>query len=169
MITAIDAVIRSLLVGISIITVAELLRTACTRAARRAGAEPVVIRDMGEGFRIVAAVAVVSAILSVTGLATEFTALTMSGIAALVVSLALQTTLSNIIAGMLLFSDGAIRLHDQVEFGGIKGKVERLASRNTWIKTESGAVVIVSNSNLSNGPLINHSATERLSKRYAIR
>ena len=107
-------------------------------------------------------------ILSLTGLASEFTEITISGIGALAVSLALQNTLSNIISGILLFHDGVIHLNDTVEFGSVKGKVVRLALRNTWIKMDSGKIAVISNSQLSGGPLINHSATERLSKKYAI-
>ena len=168
MATILEAVAQSIVAGAGIIVIEELARVALTGGAKRAGAGPRVINDLGTGMRLIGAVAFVSVVLRVTGLASEFTALTISGIAALMVSLALQTTLSNVIAGMLLFHDGAVRLHDMVEFGGVKGKVERVAFRNTWIKTEAGTIVIISNSNLSNGPLIIHSATERLSKKYAI-
>jgi small conductance mechanosensitive channel len=103
-----------------------------------------------------------------TGLASEFTALTLSGIGALAVSLALQNTLSNIISGIFLFSDGLIHLNDIVEYSSVRGKVVRIALRNTWIKMDSGEIAVISNSLLSGGPLINHSATARLSKKYAI-
>jgi small-conductance mechanosensitive channel len=111
---------------------------------------------------------IVTVILSLTGLASEFTEITISGIGALSVSLALQNTLSNIISGILLFYDGVIHLNDTVEFGSVKGKVVRLALRNTWIKMDSGQIAVISNSQLAGGPLINHSAAERLSKKYAI-
>ena len=42
------------------------------------------------------------------------------------------------------------------------------AAKSTPIKSDSGTLAVVSNSHLSNGPLINHSATERLSKKCAI-
>ncbi|MDA4112859.1 MAG: mechanosensitive ion channel family protein [Thaumarchaeota archaeon] len=83
-------------------------------------------------------------------------------------SLALQTTLANIISGILKLSDGAIHAGDVIEYGGAKGRVVRIALRNTWIKTESGSIAVVSNTSLSNGSLINHSAVRRLSKKYAI-
>ncbi len=44
----------------------------------------------------------------------------------------------------------------------------RIGLRNTWVKTKEGHITVVSNTSLSNGPLINHTATERLSKKYAI-
>jgi small-conductance mechanosensitive channel len=118
--------------------------------------------------RIIAILIVIAGILSLTGLASEFTALTISGIGALAVSLALQNALSNVISGILLLYDGVIHIDDTVEYGNVKGKVVRLTLRNTWIKTDTGKIAVISNSLLSGGPLINHSATARLSKKYAI-
>ena len=137
-------------------------------SAKKAGTKPTVIREIGVALRVIAILVIVTLILSLTGLASEFTAITISGIGALAVSLALQNTLSNIISGILLFRDGVVHLNDIVEYGAVKGKVVRLALRNTWIKMDSGNIAVISNSQLAGGPLINHSATERLSKKYAI-
>ena len=80
-------------------------------------------------------------------------------------SLALQTTLSNIISGILLFDDGALRLSDQVAYGGIDGKEVRIGLRNTWVKTDDGSIAVISNNNPAGGPLINQTAAEHLLKR----
>jgi len=136
--------------------------------AKKAGTNPTVIRDIAVAMRVIAVLVIVTIILSLTGLASQFTAITVSGIGALAVSLALQNTLSNIISGILLFHDGVIHLNDTVEYGSVKGKVVRLAMRNTWIKMDSGKIAVISNSLLAGGPLIIHSATERVSKKYAI-
>ena len=136
--------------------------------AKKAGTNPTVIRDIAVAMRVIAVLVIVTVILSLTGLASEFTTITISGIGALAVSLALQNTLSNILSGILMFHDGLIHLNDTVEYGSIKGKVVRLAMRNTWIKMDSGKIAVISNSLLSSGPLINHSATERISRKYAI-
>lgn len=146
----------------------ELLSLAIRRAAKVAGASPTVIRDVREGTRVLAILIVISAILTFTGLASEFTALTISGIAGLAVSLALQTTLSNVISGILMLNDGVIHLGDSIEYSGIKGKVVRVALRNSWIQQEDGTIAVISNSSLSSGPLVNKTATERLKKKYAI-
>ena len=138
------------------------------RAAKAAGANPTVIRDVRVALRVIAVLVIVSGILSLTGLTSEFTTLTISGIGALAISLALQATLSNVISGILLLNDGVVHLNDTVEYGSVKGKVVRLALRNTWIKMDSGTIAVISNSQLSSGPLINHTATARLSRKYAI-
>jgi hypothetical protein len=46
--------------------------------------------------------------------------------------------------------------------GGIKGEVVKIGLRNSWLKTSAGSVVIISNSQIANGPLTNYSASERL-------
>ena len=79
----IQVVVQSIAGGLAIAVVEELIRAATTGAAKRAGAGPTVVRDIGTAFRLVAVVAIISAVLRITGVASEFTALTFSGIAAL--------------------------------------------------------------------------------------
>jgi small-conductance mechanosensitive channel len=165
--------ILELIIGVTVgtavvILVEEAISHAIMRAAKAAGTNPTVVRDVRVALRVIAVLVIFSVILSLTGLSSEFTSITISGIGALAVSLALQNTLSNIISGILLFHDGVIHLNDTVEYGSIKGKVVRLALRNTWIKMDSGNIAVISNSQLASGPLINHTATERLSRKYAI-
>jgi small conductance mechanosensitive channel len=155
------------LVVVTLVSV-ELLSLIIRRAAKIAGAGSTVLRDLREGFRIIALVIIISGILSLTGLASEFTALTLTGVAGVALSLALQNTLSNVISGVLLITDGVIRLGDHIEYSSVKGQVVRVALRNSWIKMEDGSIAVVSNSSLSGGPLINRSATERLKKKYAV-
>ena len=153
---------------IGTLLIEEVISTIIKRAARNAGTNPTVIRDFSAAMRIIAVLVILSAVLSLTGISSEFTSLTISGIGALTVSLALQNTLSNVISGVFLLSEGLVHLNDIVEFGSVKGRVVRLAIRNTWIKMDSGTIAVVSNSLLYGGPLINHSATERLTRKYAI-
>ena len=168
MVPILELVIGAAVTVAGTLLIEEVIRFLIRRAAKAAGASPTVIRDVGTALRVIAVLVILSGILSLTGLTSEFTTLTISGIGALAVSLALQTTLSNIISGILLLQDGVVHLNDTVEYGGIKGRVVRLALRNTWIKMDSGTIAVVSNSQLSSGPLINHTATARLSRKYAI-
>ena len=161
-----------LVIGVTVGTVVTILieegiSRIIRRGAKKAGTNPTVIRDITVGMRVIAVLVIVTVILSLTGLASEFTAITISGVGALAVSLALQNTLSNILSGILMFHDGIIHLNDIVEYDTVKGKVVRLALRNTWIKMDSGKIAVISNSLLASGPLINHSATERISRKYA--
>ena len=150
------------------VLIEEGINRVIRRGAKKAGTNPTVIRDSALAMRVIAVLVIVTVILSLTGLASQFTTITISGIGALAISLALQNTLSNILSGILMFHDGLIHLNDTVEYGSVKGKVVRLALRNTWIKMDSGKIAVISNSLLAAGPIINHSATERISRKYAI-
>lgn len=136
------------------------------QVARRAGARPPTLRSVRDVVRVVWVALAAFGVASVTGLLSVFSVLTISGIFGLIVSLALQTTLSNMIAGFLLLRDRAIRLGDVIEYGGVKGRVIRVALRNTWVLTEKGQVAIIGNSSLQGGPTINHTASERFAKEF---
>ncbi|MHB1908700.1 MAG: mechanosensitive ion channel family protein [Nitrososphaerales archaeon] len=158
------------IIGIAIIIAAswitgEAIIRLVTRVARRAGVPHEQIRTFREIFSLIWIGIAVALIIRQTGLSSDITTLTFSGIVGLAVSLALQTTLQNVISGILMFNDNVLRLHDSVEYSGIKGTVAKLGLRSTWIRNEQGTIVIVSNSSLLSGPLVNHSATLRLSRK----
>src|SRR3989475_12458740 len=155
--------IALIVVGSAIFT--EALIRGLSRLVRRAGAHAGLARSIREGFTLVWITLAGVAILSLTGVASEFSFLTFSGIVGLAVSLALQNTLSNIISGVLLLSDGVLRLDDSVEYSGVKGVVVKIGLRATWVKTDQGDIAIVSNNFLVNGPLVNYTATQRLERK----
>ncbi len=146
----------------------EIISFVIKRAAKAAGAGSVTLRDLGAFARISEVLLIAVSIAQISGVSSIFTTLTLSGIGALALSLALQTSLSNIISGILLLSDGVIHLGDVIEYSGAKGKIVRIALRNTWIMAEDGSIAVVSNTSLSNGPLLNRTGAERLKKKYAI-
>ena len=143
----------------------QLLIRVVAAAARRAGVTPGQVRLIEEGIASVFVVLAIIALVHLSGLTSEFTALTISGIAAIVLSLALQATLSNMISGILLLLDNTLRVNDLIEYSGAKGEVVKIGLRNTWVKTAEGNVVVISNSQLANGPLTNYTAGERLLKK----
>jgi small conductance mechanosensitive channel len=152
-----------IIVGSALFT--EALIRGLSRLVRRAGAHAGLARSIREGFTLIWITLAGVAILSVTGIASEFSFFTISGIVGLAVSLALQNTLSNIISGVLLLSDGVLRLDDSVEYSGVKGVVVKIGLRATWVKTDRGDIAVISNNYLVNGPLINHTATQRLERK----
>jgi small conductance mechanosensitive channel len=143
----------------------EVLIRGLSRIVRRAGGHAGLARSIREGFTLIWITLAGIGILSLAGVASEFSFLTISGIVGLAVSLALQNTLSNIISGVLLLSDGVLRLDDSVEYSGVKGVVVKIGLRATWVKTEKGDIAVISNNYLVNGPLVNHTATQRLEKK----
>jgi len=143
----------------------ETLIRGLSRLVRRAGAHAGLARSIREAFTVIWITLAGVAILSLTGIASEFSFLTISGIVGLTASLALQNTLSNIISGVLLLSDGVLRLDDSVEYSGVKGVVVKIGLRATWVKTDHGDIAVISNNYLVNGPLVNQTATQRLERK----
>ena len=150
----------AIVVGTGVLT--ESLSRTVGSLAKRSGAKQSTISGIRYFTRITWLLISAIGVLYYTGLSSVFTTLTVSGIAGVAVSLALQSTLSNMISGILLLQDKAIRLDDDVLFSGVRGRVVRIALRNTWIRTQEGNLVLVSNSSLASGPLVNFTATGRL-------
>ena len=123
------------------------------------------VRDIQRGIFVIWAALATVWILQSLGLASLFSSLTLSGIIGLGITLALQSTLSNLVSGIWLLSDNVLRLGDNIKLGEVNGTVIKLSFRSTWIKTTEGNVAVVSNTTLYNGPFINLTATERLSKK----
>ena len=144
--------------------VTELLYRAIKRGAKKSGASPLLIRTVRRSLRILWISLAAAGVVDIAGLS-QFSLITFSGIAGLAVSLALQNTLSNIISGILMMSDGILRLHDQVEYSGVKGEVVKVGLRATWVRDAAGDIAIISNNYLANGPLVNHTASERLHRK----
>ena len=159
--TALDIVVALVL----IVAFGTALDRVAARISKRAGVPKDVAASVREWIAVVMIMLAVAVVASLTGISSEFTTLTISGIAGLAVSLSLQTTLSNVIAGALMFHDGVLRTGDLVEFGSIKGEVIKLSLRSTWIRTTDGAISVIGNSNLSAGPIINRTAKGRLEKK----
>lgn len=92
--------------------------------------------------------------------------LTFSAIAGIAVTLALTTTLQNLVSGLILLQQRSLRVGDVVQFSGAKGAVVSFGLVTTVIKFDDGTLAFVSNSNLLSGPLINFTAAKRLSGEY---
>ena len=160
-----ELLIRVSLTLVGFWLVSQFLVQFVTHAARRAGVTQGQVRLIKEGIRSIFAVLAIIAVVNISGLTSDITTLTISAISAVVLSLGLQATLSNVISGFLVLLDNTLRISDSIEYGGIKGEVVKIGLRNVWVKTAEGNLVIISNSQIANGPLINYSASERLLKK----
>lgn len=157
------------IVVLGLIAVFGMVLTRITRRiALKAGASKSVARAVDQWMTVLVAVLAVAAFAGITGISSAYTTLTISGVVGLAATLALQTTLTNVISGILMLRDGILRLGDDIEFGSIRGEVVRVSLRATWIKRQDGAITVIGNSNLASGPIVNHTATERLAKKLQI-
>lgn len=82
------------------------------------------------------------------------------GAVGLAIGLAFQSTLSNISAGVMIIIFRPIKIGHFVEAGGVAGVVEEINIFNTMMKTGDNKVIIVSNSNIIGGNIINYSLKE---------
>ena len=90
--------------------------------------------------------------------------LATSGIVAIVLGLALQSTLSDVFSGISLSIEKSFRLGDEILLeGGIEGEVIAMNWRSTHLKNGANDAVIVPNSAIAKMRIQNHSAG---SKRY---
>lgn len=134
--------------------------------AKRAGASPSMVRSL-RGLISIAWLGVAGFGLTVAFGPLPFTsALTFTAVGTIAITLALQTTLQNIVASFLLHRRRFLRVNDVILFGGTKGTVVSLGFVTTVLRQDDGTLVFVSNSNLLAGPLINRTATDRLAGEY---
>jgi MscS family membrane protein len=83
------------------------------------------------------------------------------GVGGIAVALAAQKTLENIIAGVSLIADQAVRVGDVLSLGDIQGTVEELGLRSTRIRTVDRTVVSLPNGQIANMRLETLSVRDR--------
>ncbi|NPA10622.1 MAG: mechanosensitive ion channel [Epsilonproteobacteria bacterium] len=79
------------------------------------------------------------------------------GAASLAVGLALQSNFSNFGAGAVLLFLRPFKVGDFVEIAGVAGSVESIGMFNTTLKTGDNRVILIPNSNIIGGNIINYS------------
>lgn len=82
------------------------------------------------------------------------------GAAGLAVGFALQGSLSNFAAGVMLIIFRPFKVGDFVEAGGTSGSIEAIRIFNTTMKTPDNKLVIIPNSKITGDNIVNYSAKE---------
>ena len=77
------------------------------------------------------------------------------GVAGIVVGLAFQDTLKDLLAGFSIIFENAYAVGDTITVGNFKGKVISLGLKTTKIQAINGDIEVISNSNITS--VINHS------------
>ena len=80
------------------------------------------------------------------------------GVVALAISFACQTTLSNLVAGILLMFERPVNIGQDIKIGGNSGYVESSGLLSTYIRTYDGVYVRVPNNTLFNSDITNYAA-----------
>lgn len=109
--------------------------------------------------RIALMTLVIIAALSTLGIQTA-SFIAIIGAAGLAIGFALQGSLANFASGVMLIIFRPFKSSDFVEAAGTAGTVEGISIFNTILKTPDNKKVIVPNSNITGGNIINYSAQE---------
>ena len=88
------------------------------------------------------------------------------GLGSIVVSLAAQDTIKNLLGGILIFIDKPFQVGDYIIFGTYEGTVEDMTFRSTRIRTLDNSIVQIPNSLVSSESLENISSISR--RRYKL-
>ncbi len=86
--------------------------------------------------------------------------LTVIGGASFIIAFALQDTLSNFAAGIMLLIYRPFDVGDMVEVGGVSGKIDQVSLVSTIIRTFDNKIVLVPNKNVW-GQIITNSSTPK--------
>ena len=89
-------------------------------------------------------------------------ALTALGVTSLVISFALQDTLSGLASGALLLTDAPFKPGDWIQFDDLEGAVVDINWRSSRIRDRNGDLHVVPNAQLANGKVINYGEPSRL-------
>ena len=84
--------------------------------------------------------------------------LTGVSIIGLAVGFAAQESLSNFIAGIMIFLDKPFKVGDWIEFNGQVGQVKRVTFRSTRMTNLDGDIVVLPNVQVLSTPMVNKSA-----------
>lgn len=153
----------NLLAGLLILlvgrAVAHWLRRMVRRVATQAKIDETLVRFVTNLAYAAMLVFVVLSALNRVGIdTTSFTAVV--GAAGLAVGFALQGSLSNFAAGVMLIVFKPFCVGDQVQAGGSTGTVVEIQIFNTLIRTDNNALIFVPNGAITSATITNFSADE---------
>lgn len=136
--------------------IASMLGNLTERSMNKRAIDPTISQFIGKiVFALIFAFAVIAA-LSNVGIQTA-SMIAALGAAGLAIGLALQGSLSNFAAGVLLVSFRPCRVGDYVEAGGCSGTIKNISLFSTTLATPDNKVVVIPNANIMSGPITNYS------------
>ena len=148
--------------AVAVVVAGYFLSGEAGRRLRKQGEPPHAVRFARVMISAVSVLVAVAVLVAFFGPISFLSGLTVSAVVGIAVTLALQTTLANVIAGFILLRNRMIRINDRVTIGGITGQIVQLGIVTIWLRMPDGSVAFVSNSTLLAGPLVNRSAAQRL-------
>ncbi|HXI01879.1 MAG TPA: mechanosensitive ion channel domain-containing protein [Candidatus Saccharimonadales bacterium] len=139
--------------------VAGAARSAARRLMERAKADPTLVPFISSLLYYLILAFVVIAVLGLFGIPTA-SLIAVLGAAGLAVGLALQGTLSNFGAGVMLLVFRPFRVGDFVDVGGTIGTVKEIGIFTTTLSTPDNVQIVVPNASIFGQTMKNYSANE---------
>ncbi|MAX33725.1 small conductance mechanosensitive channel [Onishia taeanensis] len=127
------------------------------KAMERAKVEPLLVKFLGNILRTLLLIVVVLAAISQLGIQTT-SLIAVLGAAGLAVGLALQGSLANFAAGVLVIIFRPYKIGDYVEAGGVAGTIDDVQIFTTELKTGDNRKIIVPNGQMMSGAITNYSS-----------
>jgi small conductance mechanosensitive channel len=139
--------------------VAGLLRRVTRRAMERSRLDESLIPFLSGVVYYLALAVVIIAVLNLFGIQTA-SLIAVIGAAGLAIGLAMQGTLSNIAAGVMLLIFRPFRVGDYVDVAGVAGSVAEIGLFSTTLDTPDNVRIIVPNSGVFGETMKNYSAND---------
>jgi small conductance mechanosensitive channel len=139
--------------------VAGSLRRVTRRALERAELDPVLVPFFASVVYYLTLIAVVIAVLSLFGIETT-SLVAVLGAAGLAVGLALQGTLSNFAAGVMLLIFRPFKVGNYVEVAGTGGSVQEVGLFSTVLHSPDNVRIIIPNAAVFSDTIKNYSAND---------
>lgn len=134
-------------------------RSISRKGMTKAEVDPTLVAFFSKAVYYLILIIVVIAVLSLFGVETT-SLIAVLGAAGLAVGLALQGTLSNFAAGVMLLIFRPFKLDDFVDIGGTQGFVVEIGLFSTTLKTTDNVKIIVPNSSVWGGTIGNYNGYE---------
>jgi len=138
---------------------AKVVRGSLRRALQRSPLDPTLVPFLSGIVYYLVLAFVLIAVLGLFGIETT-SIIAVLGAAGLAVGLALQGTLANFAAGVMLLVFRPFRVGDYVDAGGVAGSVESIGVFATTLNTPDNVKIIVPNSAVSGSTIKNYAANE---------
>ncbi len=148
---------------------AKIIRSIIRKLMERAHVDPTIITFVKNLAYIALLAFVFIAALGKLGIQTA-SFIAVLGAAGLAVGLALQGSLANFAAGVLLIIFRPFRVDDVIDAAGVIGKVEKIEVFTTQLKTPDNKTIIIPNSKLTADNIVNISAkpTRRVDMTFGV-
>ena len=151
------------LVALAIVIIGRIVISMITsvlkKLMRKASVDETLIKFLNSLIRVLLLTVVIIVALESLGVQTT-SMIAILGAAGLAIGLALQSSLSNFSAGVMLIIFRPFKVGDFVEAGGATGVVEEIHIFNTQMLTGDNKEIIVPNGNIIGGNITNYSAKE---------